>query len=208
MKIFTTILFCSFIFLSGCSTTKLASYKSESSAEKYQKFAIFFLESEFSKRKILEDSVASDFKSSNTAAIQSYKLFPPTTEYSKAALKQQVSDLLNTGADAILIIRKAGEKQDKLTVSGGKTQVILDNEGRTYRGATPTEESYVSHNRSFRAEILDVKSQKIVWYAELEGKTFAPAELSFLSDFYESAAKNISREIVFHIKKDGLVNDR
>lgn len=188
--------------LAACSTTKISSHKNENLKDPYNRFAVFFLEGDFSKRKFVEDQAVSSIQEAGATAIQGYKVISPVKSQST---EESVDALLKTNADALLVIKRRGEQSNLFNLQGTESRTAIDSKGTMYTYQAPTTESYTSSSRSFRTELIDMRKQEVVWFAESESKTLTPTELRLFSDFYESSVNNFMSKLLKKMQEDGLI---
>lgn len=187
----------------GCTTAKISSVKEVGSTNRYDNFVIVAKDSNIDRKKAIEDSFEEKLREENVASKAGYKIFSPLKKYSNDELMDL---LLSSGANAVILIERQSVNENTHTFSGYENKSLMDNKGNAYTYAVPTTESYVSSSRNFRASILSMITQKIVWFADVEISTIAPSELRLLTDFRSSAVNKLSSNVVGKMKEDGIFN--
>ena len=135
--LFTSI-FC--FFISGCSTTQIASQKHTATHEKYTHYAVFAIDTGMIRSQLLEDKLVAALQAKGITAFQGYKIkfsanTQPTTEITDAILK--------TGADAVLIVNRSGESSNSIRVEGTQIYSAMDSKGNFYTYQAPSSSNYI-----------------------------------------------------------------
>lgn len=188
---------------SGCTTTKISSHAYEKISEPYESLIVLNSNSDFHKRKSIEEKLTSAFQGEGITVIPSYKIIPPMVT------KEKITDaILQSGIDIILFIQRDNEKEQQHILSGESKANATDSKGNTYTYTIPENEIYSSISRGFRATLIDIRKNKVIWVASSETKTLTPAELRMFSDFHDSSVDHYIKALVDEMKKSGVIRKK
>ena len=191
--------------ITGCTTTSIASHRVDQSNTQYLNFVVVALDNNIQIRKITEDKTTDALKGAGLHAIQGYKIHFPDINESK---EQFIDSIVKSGADAVLTIGQTNASNNFYTIQGTQAATALDNRGNTYIYQQPSSESYKSTSRKFRATIIDIKTNKVVWLADSESKTLSPAEIGMFTDFFETSLNSYIQKLIEEMKAGDLIPEK
>lgn len=189
------------VFISGCTTTKISSIKDFESTSKYDNLLVLFFEPDIGRKKVVEDGVTAALVAAGVNAKQGYRVLPPIKKYSN---EEFVDAIVNAGSNAILSIKNTENSSETLNVQSTINETAMDSRGNLYTYSAPIIKSYKSSANGFRVELLDMRSQKIVWLADSRSHTISPAKWALFTDFYESSVKSFAEKMIEKMRQDGV----
>ena len=183
-------LFLCCILLVGCTTTNTYSYKDVGHTTQYQSFVVGFKIQNLQKQILVENKIAEQLNKDGVKTLTVHSLMPPTGNTNKAEFEKKLNE---NNVDAIIFVEAQGEKSNTYT-DRSRDPMGYD---------TSTDYSQVV--RQFNVKLIDTKTQKTVWVANITANTLNFTLLTLVSDNFDGVANNIANEIASKLKADKLL---
>lgn len=204
-----TLYFILTLFLIGCASTRMTSFKDpDYQKADFKRILIIANTSDLEKRQKLESKMVEEFTEIGVFALESYNLFPPTRELSA----QDKIELLNqNGIDSFISIDVGESGINKVTVPVtstttktkgnvnvyGNTANYKEKSTTTYQGGQTYSKPWADYETSF----YDVTNGRMAWIASSHTGGNAYANFNTVMNSYCS-------EVVEKLVEDKLITDK
>jgi len=190
------------LLISACTTTSFKVFLDDPDAVDYKKFLVFVPTQNFQVEKIAENNLVLDLKESGVKAVAKYNLSSPLVNLGKEAFDKLISE---NNIDAIIILSPQSQ-----TLNTPKALHALPDSAYNFYNRESiylykADDSWTLRNRTLYLQVIDVKLQKIVWYAEIVSKTWTVDDVDMYMNAINSATKYIASRMVTKMKLDELI---
>ena len=177
----------------GCTTTSIDVYQNLQTPQASEKYLIFAATPLMPVEKVVEDRFIDVFKKNNIDAVAKYKLILGIQNLDEPQFNAVIEQNKIT---KILILRPVGETQNSPETSMlmPKTVFGLYNREATY--LYESSDTWSRRNRQIYAQVIDVKEQKIVWYAMVTTKSWTTTEIDLYKNNLGASASDMAVSIV------------
>lgn len=177
----------------GCTTTSIDVYQNLQTSQASEKYLIFAATPLMPVEQVIEDRFIDVFKKNNIDAVAKYKLILGIQNLDESQFNAVIEQNKIT---KILILRPVGETQNSPETSMlmPKTVFGLYNREATY--LYESSDTWSRRNRHIYAQVIDVKEQKIVWYAEVTTKSWTTTEIDLYKNDLGASASDMAISIV------------
>lgn len=185
--------------LHSCVSLDTTSYSDPDFIGKnYDYFCIYSIEDDLVLRSKIEEAFVDVFQKNNTSAIAGSELFPPTRDWKEEDFQKGLS---KRNIDAFLKIELIDQSISQTSSPRASTTTRTrenededgDKESETVTNTVFTEDITTVQNNTFKAQLIDVKSNRIAWTAT--GNTSANLDFSTLQDIIEKFAEGILEQL-------------
>lgn len=181
------------LFVIGCTSTSIQVLKNNQSRQDNQKFFVFVATPLMPVEQVIEDRVVEVFKKNNLDAIAKYTLIPGIQNIDA----QQFEQVMNQNRiTQILILRPVGETQNSPEVSLALPASAFGLYNREATNLYESSDTWSRRNRHIYAQIIDLKEQKITWYALITSKLWTTTEVDLYKNSLSTVASDIAVSIV------------
>lgn len=198
----------SIVILSSCVSVKTTSYSDPDFINKaYTRFCIFSTETNFNRKKMIENYMVKVFMDNYIDAVPGALLFPPTREWTESEFH---NILIKNEIDAFIRVTVEKESINTWTTPVVSTNVYSvereDEEGNKYY--EEIEETRVSEDvnavqeNHLTASLIDVQSDRIAW------KSFSESSINLRIASFESAVKKYAKNILEELKNKNHIKSK
>ena len=181
--------------LLGCTSSSITVY-SNMSVPKFERYLIFASTPNPALEKVIEDQFVSIFNQNKINNIPRYILIPISQHIDRTQFYKLMEEYK---IDAILILRPVGESQNapETSLDIPMDSFVLYNREATY--LYESSDTWTRRNQKVFAQIIDVKQQRIVWYAYLSTKKWTTTEVALYTKVLASMARDMANSVVNNI---------
>lgn len=185
------------VVLLACTSMRIDVLQPLPSDERYQKFLILAVSPTLAVEEVIESQMVKVFEQNNIAAVAKYTLIPGPQHLNPEQFNRLIA---REGIDAILIVRPVGEAQNAPETSLTMAEGAYGLYNREARYLYESSDEWSRRNRKVYAQIIDIRRQRIVWYAYLSSKTWTTTEVALYTKVLRTAASDIAGAIATRIK--------
>mgnify|MGYP002640160573 CR=1 FL=1 len=172
-KIRSSMLVLSLILISSCASTKISSFKDpDYEGVHFQRILVAVNSSNLTLRQKLESEIVNEFIDISVYALESYKLFPPTREFSMedrtALMIEKAIDAYidvsvgESGVKSVYIPQTSSTTKTKGNVNVyGNSVNYKEKSTTTYQGGYDVEKPWAE----FETRLFDVSNGRVAWIA-------------------------------------------
>lgn len=196
-KIYPILAVLAFV-LASCVSTKTTSYSDPEYREKaFNSICVYADIDDFETREIIESKLVKELKSMGVNAQKSTDILPPTREWSEEELKnrvmtEKVDCLLKVKLTKTELIDKMGRNSNTYVLSG-ENAISSDK----IKAITKAINANRSFNSDFQSELIDLKSNRLVWSANSNAKSseaFSNTSNIVISSLVQDIAKELKEK--------------